>query len=313
MTVYWALREVPLRLQLGDVTLAAPVLRLAVRETAVSEMTSPREALEPPGDGIPEGCDGFLERSVPVSGPQPAYRVDGKWMTYVPSQYERYFIDLRKDFADYQAKFSSKTRSTIQKKIRRFQEHCGGELKWQRYAEANEVREYHRLARRVSELSYQERLLDAGLPASEAFIGSTEEAAARGDFRGYLLFHGSRPVAYLCCPITQGVVTYAHVGFDPEYDRWSVGTILQWMALGSLFEEQRHHLFDFTEGQSEHKRLFATGSVRCVNVYFLRCSLRNRTLVLLHRGISSSSRLIGDVLQRYGLKSKIRRWLRSGR
>ena len=76
---------------------------------------------------------------------------------------------------------------------------------------------------------------------------------------------------------------YAFLGYDPNYMNFSVGTILQWLALEHLFEENSFRFFDFTEGQSAHKKLFATHNVQCANVFFLRDNMRNMFLSHMQR------------------------------
>lgn len=120
-------------------------------------------------------------------------------------------------------------------------------------------------------------------------------------------------MSYLYCPVRDGVLQYAYLGYDPQYASWSVGTILQWLALEEIFAEGRFKIFDFTEGQSEHKRMFATHHQQCANVYFLRNTLLNRTLVQGHRAMNAGSAWAGNVLERLGLKSKLRKLIRFGR
>jgi CelD/BcsL family acetyltransferase involved in cellulose biosynthesis len=170
--------------------------------------------------------------------------------------------------------------------------------------------EFFRLARTVSRTTYQERLLDAGLPDSEEFCEEMEQLAQQDCVRAFLLFHQDRPVSYLYCPISNGVVLYAYLGYDPDYMNFSVGTILQWLALECLFEEKIFRFFDFTEGQSEHKKLFATGSVQCANVFFVRDSLRNMCLLHAQQGVDRFTKLAGDKLDQLGLKSKIKKIMR---
>jgi CelD/BcsL family acetyltransferase involved in cellulose biosynthesis len=105
---------------------------------------------------------------------------------------------------------------------------------------------------------------------------------------------------------------YAFLGYDPEYASFSVGTVLQWLALEYLFEERSFRFFDFTEGQSEHKKLFATDSVQCANVFFLRSSLRNVLLLNSQRTVNHLSKSIGDTLHQYGLKTMVRKLIRFG-
>ena len=154
--------------------------------------------------------------------------------------------------------------------------------------------------------------MDAGLPDSEAFQSELESLAAQDLARGYILFDGQKPTAFLFCPIRDGVLLYQYLGYDPDYMNWSAGTVLQWLALEAIFNEGRFSIFDFTEGQSDHKRFFATDSVGCANVYFLRKTLGNMLLVNAHIGMEDLSKKAGDLLDRMGLKTKIKKLIRFG-
>jgi CelD/BcsL family acetyltransferase involved in cellulose biosynthesis len=174
-----------------------------------------------------------------------------------------------------------------------------------------DMREFFRQARVVSKSSYQERLLDAGLPDSEEFIRGAEALASEDRLRAYLLFDGERPVAYLYCPITDGVLSYSYLGYDPSYMDKSVGLVLQWLAVQELFSEARFRYFDFTEGQSDHKRLFSTHQRHCGNVFIVRRSLRNAAIIYGHLATDRFSRWLGETLERFGVKAKIMRFGRS--
>jgi CelD/BcsL family acetyltransferase involved in cellulose biosynthesis len=235
------------------------------------------------------------------------------FICYAPLQYQHCYIDLSTSFDDYQRKFSSKTRSTIKRKINKYADHCGGKLSWRTYRKPQEIREFHRLARAVSRLTYQERLLDAGIPDSREFVGQAESLAAADQVRAYVLFDGDRPVSYLYCPVQDQILIYAYLGYDPEYMRLSVGTILQWLALEALFNEHQFRFFDFTEGQSEHKRLFATHQCDCANVFLLKPSTRAKAIVRSQEMMNRISARVGSGLDRLGARAKVRRILRFAR
>ena len=93
---------------------------------------------------------------------------------------------------------------------------------------------------------------------------------------------------------------------------FSVGTVLQWLALESLFEEKVFRFFDFTEGQSEHKKLFATHSLQCINIFFLRTSLNNLFLICTREAADRFARMTGGILDRLGMKAAVRRLMRFG-
>jgi len=118
-------------------------------------------------------------------------------------------------------------------------------------------------------------------------------------------------VSYLFCPVENDVLTYHYLGYDPDYMQHSVGSILQWSALEELFQEGRFRYFDFTEGMSDHKRLFATHQRPCANVFFVKRTVRNTMVIYSHLLISKVSTGIGEQLDRLGLKTRIRKFLRS--
>jgi CelD/BcsL family acetyltransferase involved in cellulose biosynthesis len=309
----WQRKRVTVKFQLGERTVFTRVLWLKVCDVPLRPEAADGIVQPPAPDAdLDPGCAGFLLRSLPVDGAQPRWRVTGPWLCYTPLQFQRYYIDLRQSFDDYRAKFSSKSRSTLNRKVRRFAQRCGGEVRWRRYASVAEMREFHRLARIVSAKSYQERLLDAGLPDSGAFVQEMESLAQGGQVRAFVLFDGETPIAYLYCPVRENVLLYQFLGYDPAYMEWSPGTVLQWQALESIFAERRFALFDFTEGQSEHKRFFATGSVRCANVFFLRRTLPNLSLVLGHIGCAALSEGAGALLDRLGVKARVKKFIRFG-
>jgi CelD/BcsL family acetyltransferase involved in cellulose biosynthesis len=196
--------------------------------------------------------------------------------------------------------------------VNKFAQHCGGALAWRSYRTPDELREFHALARQVSARTYQERLLDAGLPGDDDFVAALQDAARQDLVRAFILFHGERPVSYLHCPVEGSRLVYAYLGYDPEYLSHSVGTVLFWLALESLFAEGRFAWFDFTEGESDHKRLFATQGVASANVHFLRPTPRLRVLLALHRATGRFSGALGLWLDRHGIKARVKRWLRFG-
>jgi hypothetical protein len=69
----------------------------------------------------------------------------------------------------------------------------------------------------VSALTYQERLLDAGLPAGPEALERMRALARRDQMRGWLLFVDARPISYLYAPAEGDTLIYAFLGYDPEF------------------------------------------------------------------------------------------------
>ncbi len=300
---------VPFKFRAGEMHLGSVKRRLVTRNGSPYAEGRARFEAELEPDAVPAQADGILLRSAATDRRLPRIQLGARWVRYVPRQYERYFADLRSTYDDYLNSFSSKSRSTLRRKVRRFEKECGGTA-WKRYQTPQDMEIFYAIAREVSRDSYQERLLDAGLPADEFFRQTMMEWAEAGNVRGYVAFVESRAAAYLYCPIHQGVVSYSYLGYRSEYERLSPGTVLLWLAIEDLFKEGCHRVFDFTEGgdadRHSQKKLFSTASVPCADIYFLRRSPQNLLLVLFHTAIEWLSESIGSLLQRMGVKRRVK-------
>jgi CelD/BcsL family acetyltransferase involved in cellulose biosynthesis len=263
---------------------------------------------------VPPTAHGVFIPSLRIASRLPTLSVHSPWIRYVPRQYDRHYADLTTSYAEYVESFSSKSRSGLRRKARKFEERSGGSIEWKRYRTPAEIAEFYRMARDISRESYQERLLDAGLPADDDFLTATLEQAKNDRVRGYLIFLDGRAVAYLFCPIQDGIVTYAYLGFRQEFADLSPGTVLLWMVMEDLFREGSHRIFDFTEGgdrgQHSQKRLFATGSIQCADVYLLRPTIANLLIAFTHASVARASTALGLVLKRIGLKRTVKWWIR---
>lgn len=301
------LRTVPLRYQIGERTLASVSRRLVAIDFTLDDVLAEGAVALPP---LPADADGYLLRSVPLARLPDAVAQAGGLLVYVRENFPRHYASLGGSFDAYLAGFGGKTRSTLNRKSRKFAELSGGALDIREYRSAADLAEFHALARQVSSRTYQERLLDAGLPDEAGFHADLAARGAEDRARGYLLFLDGAPVSYLYTPIDDGRVIYAYLGYDPAVAVHSAGTVLQLEAMKRLFAEGRYRLFDFTEGDGQHKRQFATGQVDCANVLLLRPTAAHRLLVASHRGfnafVARGKQLAADA----GFATRLKRLLR---
>jgi hypothetical protein len=71
-------------------------------------------------------------------------------------------------------------------------------------------------------------------------------------------------------------------------------------------------MFDFTEGEGQHKETFSTGSRLGADIYVIRRRLTPIALVILHRSVETASTTAGMRLEQLNIKSPVRKLLRSG-
>jgi CelD/BcsL family acetyltransferase involved in cellulose biosynthesis len=311
LTFEWTETQTELTFRVGERSIfSVPFRCLALTAHFTQLGTDPMQP-RPPFERFGSGVDVAMMRSHPIREPLPVLSRLPEAIRYVPAQYPRYYTDLQQPFDAYLKRFSAKSRSTLLRKVRKFATASGGAIEWREFRNADEMPEFYDQARRISKKTYQERLLDAGLPDDADFLRAACEAAAKGEARGYLLYLQGKPIAYIFCSVADGAVSYDYVGYDPEFHQLSPGTVLQHLVLETLMSQGGCKMFDFTEGASQHKEFFATHHVLCANIFYFRPTLRNRLLLSLHAFSDSLSTRAGALLDRMGLKARIKKLLRA--
>lgn len=261
--------EIALPLRIGARTLVTLRRRLMRRSLSLDEALGGAMPALPP---LAPEEEGYLVTALPANLVDPLIAGQPALRPFIRQRYQRNYARLDLDFDAYLGSFSAKSRSTCRRKLRKLADRSGGALDLRCYRTEEEIAVFHAAARDLSTKTYQERLLGAGLPdGPEAF--AEMRALARADrARGWLLFVEGRPIAYLWAPAQGLTLIYAYLGYDPDFADYSPGTVLQIEAMRQLMTEKRFRLFDFTEGEGQHKRLFATDAVACVDLMLVRRS-----------------------------------------
>lgn len=215
----WCKQSIDFNVWLGEIRLFSWQLAANVLKTHFTEL--PAHPAVPPelSEWLSPSLDVVVTRSHPIGLPLPRFSILPQAIRYIPASYQRYWVMLDDSFENYLKKFSAKSRNTLMRKIKKFAEFSGGEIDWREYRKPDEMYEFHRLALEVSQKTYQERLLDCGLPSDQQFQDDMLALAAAENVCGYILFHQEKPVAYIYCPIHEGIALYEYVGHDPEYQR----------------------------------------------------------------------------------------------
>lgn len=308
----WIAKKGPLRFAFGDIPLFTVWFSLLIQELHFTKLLDVPDSTKISMEQLPPTIDGFLIRSQPAQHILPRLSLMHHAIRYIPSQYERFYVELQNSFAEYLSKFSSKSRNTLHRKIRKFSEFSGGQVDWRIYRSVKDLEEYYPLAREVSSATYQERLLKVGLPDREEFRNYMLDLARQDRARGYLLFHHRKPIAYLFCAVEgSDILRYSYLGYKPEFSAWSPGTVLQYFVFENLFAERQFRIFDFTEGAGEQKRFLSTGSIRCADIFYFRRRGKILIVLALHATLHVLSKVALEVLDRLGVKERVKRFLRS--
>ncbi|MHC4958617.1 MAG: GNAT family N-acetyltransferase [Planctomycetota bacterium] len=296
---------------MGPVTLR--VGRLPVRELYVGSFESGAGdfSVVPGPDALPADRVGVRLYSFPVKEELPRLSRQDGYLRYVLQHYSRYFIDLRQTFDEYMGRFSGKSRSTLRRKTKKFAKLCGGEIDARMYRTAEEFDAFYPFAIELSKRTYQSKVWNSGLPPSDRGRDALRERAANGEMRASLLFFEGEPVAYMACFGRGDTLAYNFVGYAPEHAGHSVGGVLFLWTIEQLFAERSFAFFDFTEGEGEQKRRFATDDVFCADIYLFRPGLFNRLRILTHRVLAALGSALSFVAEKTGLKGRVKKAMKS--
>jgi len=311
-TLTWTETNTHLRYSLSDYSLFS--LPLVARTYAVPLApllpSTFKTDLEVFLKSAPEDIPLLCIRNLPIDHPMPRLQSVDRRLQYTVNQCYQYYADLSGSFDGYLVSLSAKTRSTLKRKVKKFASLGGDQVDWRVYTNAEQMDEYHSLAREVASKTYQERLFNGALPADDRFRGDLRDLAAAGRVRGYLLFLKGAPVAYLHLPIHDGVVEYAYLGYDPAHADVSPGSVLLSLALQDLFATQRFRYLDFSYGRGQTKEVFSTAKYLRADVFYFTASFKHYVATYGHMALDSTSSMLGRTLESIHLHTAVKRLLR---
>lgn len=225
--------------------------------------------------------------------------------------FEHQFARLPASFRDYEAQLGSHSRLNLRHRRKRLLAHVSGELRTARYTEISGIEEFITAAQKISQTTYQWRLLGLGLRDRAELRGALTRAARHGWLRSYILYCRSEPVAFMLGYLYRRTYHYMDVGYDPAWAKWGVGSILQMDVMKDLIEDpQRPEIFDFSTGYGDHKARFGNTSRTEINLLLLRNTTRNALLASGYAASAALDKHAGGWLDKIGLKATIKRWVR---
>ncbi len=239
----------------------------------------------------------------------PFCRVDGMF-AYPFYNYNRYWVTTEGDFEAYLASFSRSTRKSLKRRVKQLATMSGGKLDIRYFARADLMDVFHGDARAISAKTFQEKLMNDGLPDADSFRSHMREAADADACYGSILYLDDVPISYLYCERQGPGWLAVFGGFDPGYAKLSPGTVHLLSVLERSFDDPDCNLFDFGPGRSDYKRVFATDSVPAADVLILQNTLKNRLLVGIHKTFGKITACCVALAERLHLKTVFRQKIR---
>ena len=234
-----------------------------------------------------------------------------EFLAYRPSNPSRhYVINLPASFGEYMQKFSAKTRSNLRRSVRKLQKDTGAEVRLSRITSPEQVDHFVNFAFEISKKTYQWHLLGSGLRSPEVLKRNLRFLAERKWLRCYLLWCGKEVCAFMICHQRNGVCHSPAIGYDPQWEQYSVGTIQQLLVIEDLFSYDRPAIFDFGTGAGAQKEFFGNTHYLDTDVYLLRRRAYARLACSVHRASNNLTRYTSRLFDRLHLKKHVKKFIR---
>ncbi len=309
---HWKITRAQLRYCIGEFCLYVSRFSALVTTRHFLELRDTHIDPDQLFQSVPDDVRAIYLSSWPTDASLKRLSFHPRYYTYVQARFPRYFISISSTFDEYlKHNFSSKPRHNLLRSLRRFSEFCGGHIDFRKYSDPTEVGQFYDLARQISQLTYQDRLLQVGFPASPSFRDELAKSALDGRVAGFVLFCNGKPIAFAFCTIYASIIIYNIIGFDPAYSQWSPGTVLLYLILKHIFDEGRFSTFDFGGGEAHYKSFFANSSVPCANIYYFRRNIVSLATLMSHSALQACSDHIASIFQHLRIKKKVKKFFRT--
>lgn len=225
--------------------------------------------------------------------------------------FDHQFIEFPPSFKDYLQQLGSRSRQSVQYSARRLDKEMGNQVELVKFDSPEGVDRFLADAEAISRKTYQANLLGLGIRADRDTTARLRHAAANGWLRSYILYCKQVPSAFMLGFQYGGCYYYDDVGYDPDFAKWSVGSVLQLKVIEEILglpDAPRH--FDFSTGFGQHKGRFGNMERREVNLLVLPRSVKNRLLASAFRGSENLSNGAVRGLERLGVKERVKKLIR---
>jgi CelD/BcsL family acetyltransferase involved in cellulose biosynthesis len=226
-------------------------------------------------------------------------------LRYREAPYLKHYVDFDGDFATYMAGFRAKRRQELRRNLRHFDRPGQDGSTWREYRTVADVADFVDLAVDVSTRTPWNGRYRNAVSASDAETFRRE--ARRDNFRGYILFHQDRPVAYNYCHALGGILIGNKMGFAQDYRKHAPGNVLLCLMIEHLFRTQEFRRLDFGRGAFTYKETFANGSMACRETFYFRAAPGNALLLAHTRTMNLLSRVARRMARGLGLRSRVGR------
>lgn len=223
--------------------------------------------------------------------------------------YFRRLISLPKDFETYLKGLGNSTRYEMKRALRLLEKDTEITTSYRIFTQPEEVAELLKLLQQVSTKTYQHQLLNLGINDNVENHHTFELAARKGWLRSLILFSNNEPIAFQHGFLYNKCFYLTHIGYDPAWAKWSVGTITHAYLIQNLIEVGAEK-FDFLYGDNGSKARLSNNQREEQNFYIVPRKFPISLIALMLQAFNFVMNKLGSTIEKFGIKTLIRRFLR---
>lgn len=238
-------------------------------------------------------ADVFCFRNLPLDGNLCAnirVRCGLLQKDYTSESIDHWKSTLPDTFEDFLSRRPRKHRSWLRRNIRVFERDFVGRFQFAIYETQEAAAPFCAAAEVVAQKTYQ-RGLGAGFIDNDENRKRVALFAQKGWFKGYLLFVDNQPLAFWSGELLNDTMWLTWTGFDPQYEKYEVGTICFLKMVNDLITRRVHDL-DYGLGWAHYKERFGDICLRERNIAVYAPTLRGSAVNVIS--------LIENLLNRFG-------------
>jgi len=223
--------------------------------------------------------------------------------------YFRRLISLPKDFEAYLKGLGNSTRYEMRRALRLLEKDTEITTSYRIFTQPEEVVELLQLLQQVSLKTYQHQLLNLGINDNAENRHTFELAARKGWLRSLILFSNNEPIAFQHGFLYKKCFYLTHIGYDPAWAKWSVGTITHAYLIQNLIEVGAEK-FDFLYGDNGSKARLSNDQREEQNFYIVPRKFPLSFIASMLQAFNFVMNTLGRAIEKFGIKTLIRRFLR---
>lgn len=248
-----------------------------------------------------------LDERSPLSGAVQNEAAHGSRLFATHETQPRWHIQFPSSAEEYWKTFSSRSLSKFRRSLKKF-----GNVRLERVTSLEQIPDFLTAAHDISKESWQSRQFGLRIRNDEKELHEMSILAQHGLLRSYLWWIEGRPSAFAICNQHRGCFRYEEIAYRHEYAQFSPGRVMLQQIVEDLFAHDTPHTFDFGGGDAEYKRQFANVESRSGTVWLVPRTWRAGAALAYIQGGRKLRSTARAVVQKYGLATKARQWIRRG-